>query len=109
MTPTRLLSESLQRLPGPVRKTLYSILGLIGAALAVCSAFDINDLGPITLAQALEAYAFLSVATGGVAFANVGDTSTEPAAEVTEFDEDVDLSSFEPIGHVEDVYGTVPA
>lgn len=108
MTPTRLLSESLQRLPEPLRKTLYSILGLIGAALAVCAALEINDLGPITLTQALEAYAFLSAATGGVAFANVGDKSTEPVP-ISEFDEDVDLSSFEPIGHVDDVFGPVPA
>ncbi|MGH3362863.1 MAG: hypothetical protein ACRDOM_10445 [Nocardioides sp.] len=108
MTPTRLLSESLQRLPEPLRKALYSILGLIGAALAVCAGFGIEELGPVTLTQALEVYVFLSAATGGVAFANVGDKSTEPAA-LSDFDEDVDLSSFEPVGHVDDVFGPVPA
>lgn len=107
MTPTRLLSEALQRLPEPLRKTLYSVLGLVGAALAVCAVAGIDDLGPITLKEALEAYAFLSAATGSVALANVGNPSSE-GAEFSDFDEDVDLSTFEPIGHVADVYGPVP-
>ncbi len=108
MTPTRLLSDALHRLPEPLRKTLYSILGLVGAVLAVCAMFGIDELGPVTLVQALEAYAFLSAATGGVAFANVGNKAAD-TVELTAFDEDVDLSSFEPIGHVDDVFGPLPA
>lgn len=108
MTPTRLLGQALQRLPEPLRKTLYSVLGLVGAALATCAVAGIDQLGPVTLTRALEVYAFLSAATGGVAVANVGNTSHE-AAELGGFDEDVDLSSFEPVGHVDDVFGPVPA
>lgn len=108
MTPTRLLSQALQQLPEPLRKTLYSVLGLVGVALAFCGVAGFDDLGPITLSQALEAYVFLSAATGGVAVANVGNTSSA-GAELSDFDEDVDLSSFEPIGHVEDVFGPAHA
>jgi hypothetical protein len=112
MTPTNFLSHTLQRLPQPLRKTLYSLIGLIGVALAACAALGFDDLGPVTLARALEVYAFVSAAIGGVAFANVGAPSTPPvgAGEFDfDFDEDVDLSSFEPIGHVDDVFGQAPA
>jgi hypothetical protein len=107
MTPTQALASALQKLPPRLRATLYTVLGLAGAALAVCSMAGVEDLGPVSLAQALEIYALLSAATGGVAVANVrqlpGDQQAGPS-----FDEDVDLSSFEPVGHVSDVYGEVP-
>ena len=96
----------LQSLPEPARKILYSVLGLVGLALAIFTVAGIDDLGPITLTQALEAYTLLSVATGGVAVANVGTSNRAP--ELSDFDEDVDLASFEPIGHVDDVFGPVP-
>lgn len=104
MTRTRLLNLTLQALPAPLRRTLYSVLGLVGAALAICTVIGLDDLGPITLTQALEAYAFLSAATGGVAVANVG-RRPDDGAELGDFDEDVDLSSFAPIGHEDDVFG----
>lgn len=107
MNPTQSLTGALQQLPPPLRTMLYSLLGLAGIVLAICSVSGVDDLGPVTLTQALEVYAFLSAATGGLAVANV---QNKPTIEVTSsFDEDADLSSFEPVGLVTDVYGEVPA
>lgn len=109
MNPTQLLTGLLQELPPPVRRTLYTVLLLVGVALAIVSISGVDDLGPITLAQALEVYAVLSAATGGVAVANVRRQGASEPSEFNSFDEDVDLSSFEPVGLVTDVYGEVPA
>ena len=106
MNPTQTLTGALQQLPPQVRTMLYTLLGLAGIVLAICSVSGIDDLGPVTLSQALEVYAFLSAATGGLAVANV---KNKPTVEVTGFDEDADLSTFEPVGLVTDVYGEVPA
>jgi hypothetical protein len=111
MNPTQPLAALLQQLPPWLRSSLYTIVVIAGAALAVLSTLGVRDLGPLTLAQALEAYAVLSAGTGGIAVANVGapEAHTEAAGEYSQFDEDADLSSFEPVGLVTDVYGEVPA
>lgn len=109
MNPMPYLAGALQKLPPPLRATLYTLLGLVGVVLAVCSVSGVDELGPVTLTQALEVYAFLSAATGGVAVANVQPGPTAQPADLTGFDEDADLSSFEPVGLVTDVYGEVPA
>jgi hypothetical protein len=109
MTPAQLLTDALQKLPPPVRATLYTLLGVAGVGLAVCSMSGVDKLGPLTITGALQIYAFLSAATGGVAVANVHPRRRRHHAELTSFDEDVDLSSFEPVGLASDVYGEVPA
>ena len=106
MNPTQSLRDVLQQLPPRLRTTLYALLGLAGVVLGICSISGVDNLGPVSLAQALEIYAVLSAATGGLAVANV---QNKPTFELTTFDEDVDLSSFEPVGLVTDVYGEVPA
>lgn len=111
MNPTQLLGDALKALPPGVRSTLYTVLGLAGVALAICSVTGVDDLGPVTLTDALKVYTFLSAATGGVAVANVQrrPRRRHQEDELSDFDEDVDLSSFEPVGLVTDVYGEQPA
>ena len=111
MKTTQPLAAALQHLPPWLRSTLYTLVGFAGAALAVLSTIGVKDFGPITLAQALEVYAVLSAGIGGIAVANVGapQPRTPAASEYSSFDEDADLSSFEPVGLVTDVYGEVPA
>jgi hypothetical protein len=103
MSPVQALTDLLRRLPQGLRKTIYSVLALLGALLATLVAFGVSDLGPISLTRALELYAYVSPAIGVVAVANVTATPAEEA--VAEFDEDVDLSAFEPVGSEDDVYG----
>jgi uncharacterized membrane protein len=97
------LSELLRSLPSGVRRVLYVALTVIGAVLAAYNLLGFKDLGPITVSRALEAYAFLSSATGLMAVANV--TQHPTATGVPDLDEDVDLSDFEPVGVEDDVYG----
>ena len=102
MSPITMATDLLRSLPSKVRRTIYTVLALLGLALATCDFLGINDLGPISLDQALQMYAYISPAMGVVAVANVGKPAEEP---VSEFDEDVDLSAFEPVGSEEEVYG----
>ena len=102
MTPIATLTELLRRLPQGLRKTIYSILAILGAVLALLVSLGVSDVGPISLTRALELYAYISPAIGVVAVANVSKPVEGPAAD---FDEDVDLSTFEPVGAEEDVYG----
>jgi hypothetical protein len=95
----------LKLLPRSVRKALYVVVVLVGAALALCQMVGVDDLGPFTLDQALALYAYLSPAAGVVAVANVSPPAATDESSFTGFDEDVDLSSFEPVGVVGDVYG----
>jgi hypothetical protein len=107
MSPLKPLTDALQALPSAVRKTIYSLLALAGVALAICNMTGVEDLGPLTLSQALQVYAYLSPVMGAVAVANVGQRAPKApeSAELSDFEEDVDLSSFEPVGLVSDVYG----
>ena len=103
MSPLQILTDLLRRLPSSVRRTLYTVLALLGLALALADWLGVTSIGSVSMSRALELYAYISPAMGLVAVANVG---APPAAEaVAEFDEDVDLSAFEPVGAEEDVYG----
>ena len=103
MSPVQIITDLLRRLPSSVRRTLYTVLALLGLALAAADFLGVTSIGSVSMSRALELYAYISPAMGLVAVANVG---TPPAdEEVTDFDEDVDLSAFEPVGAEEDVYG----
>ena len=102
MSPLQALTDLLRRLPQGLRKTIYSALLLLGALLATLVAFGVSDIGPVSLTRALELYAYVSPAVGVVAVANVDKPAEESPAE---FDEDVDLSAFEPVGSEDEVYG----
>lgn len=102
MSPVQIITDLLRRLPSSVRRTLYTVLALLGLGLAAADFFGVTSIGSVSMSRALELYAYISPAMGLVAVANVG----KPADEVvSEFDEDVDLSAFEPVGAEEDVYG----
>lgn len=97
----------LQDLPRPVRRTLYWIVSILGLLLGVLQAVDVTDLGPITMAQALQAFAFLSPFAGFVAVANVSKPSAvEDSAGLGDLVQGMDLSAFEPVGAIDDVYGS---
>ena len=102
MSPLQALTDLLRRLPQGLRKTIYSAVALLGALLATLVAFGVSDIGPVSLTRALELYAYVSPAIGVVAVANVDKPAEESPAE---FDEDVDLSAFEPVGSEDEVYG----
>jgi hypothetical protein len=96
----------LQELPPPLRKTLYYLVTIVGLTLWILQSLDVNDLGPITMAQALQAYALVSPLVGAVAVANVKKPVVESAGlgELVQ-DHDLDMSGFEPVGDMDDVYG----
>jgi hypothetical protein len=101
MSPVEILADSLRRLPRRVRRTIYTVWTLLGAGLAACQSFDVTDLGPITVAQALQAFAYLSPVMGAIAVANAAKT---PEVEVVDYDEDFDDSSFTEGAGAETVY-----
>lgn len=111
MSPVQLVPEILRRLPSRVRSAVYTTLALIGAALAVCTALGVKDLGPLTVARALQIYAFVSPLVGGVAVANVGQSANAgvPGDSVMFDEEPADLSSFEPVADASEVFGLTPA
>ena len=87
------ISNLLQGLPAPLRRTLYAVVSLAGAVIAVCQIVGWKTLGPVSLDQALQAYALISPAVGVVAVANVSTaTGTEDFGQG--FDDDFDLSTF---------------
>ncbi|HEX5089432.1 MAG TPA: hypothetical protein VFV89_16620 [Nocardioides sp.] len=104
MNSLSVIAGMLQRLPTTVRRALYSFVSLAGLVLAVAQLLGWDDLGPISVARALQAYALVSPAVGVVAVANV--TPAPPDVEDfdqdldqdfdQELDDDVDLSSFVP-------------
>ena len=103
MSPVQIITDLLRRLSSSVRRTLYTVLALLGLALAAADFLGVTSIGSVSMSRALELYAYISPAMGLVAVANVGAPPVEEA--VAEFDEDVDLSAFEPVGAEEDVYG----
>jgi hypothetical protein len=96
----------LQQLPPQVRKTLYWLVTGVGAALAILQAIGVDDLGPITMTQALQYYAAVSPFVGAIAVANVKKPVVESAGlgEMVQ-DYDLEMSGFEPVGDMDDVYG----
>ncbi len=102
MTPIQTAGDLLRSLPRPVRKWIYALWALIGFALTLCEPLGITELGPITVTQALQAYVLISPALGGVAVANTKKPDPEP--DLPEPEEDLDLSSFQPIDDNEDIF-----
>lgn len=100
------IQTMLQQLPPRVRKTLYWVITAVGAVLAILQGFGVEDLGPITMTQALQYYAFVSPFVGAVAVANVKKAPVESSGlgEMVQ-DYDLDMSGFEPVGDMDDVYG----
>jgi hypothetical protein len=96
----------LQGLPAPLRQTLYSLITILGLTLGLLQSMDVNDLGPLTMTQALQIYAFLSPLVGAVAVANVHKPPADASGlgDLVE-DNDLDMSAFEPVGDMDDVYG----
>jgi hypothetical protein len=97
----------LQDLPRGVRKTVYAILILVGAVLTALQGAGVEDLGPITLNDALKAYAVLSPLIGVLAVANVSKPREQEFADSGSLGDvagTLDLSSFEPVGQIDDVY-----
>jgi hypothetical protein len=102
MSPLSSAADVLRALPRGVRKTIYSVLALVGAALAALVALGVEEIGPVTVDRMLQVYAYLSPLMGVVAVANVAPSGGEEV--FPDFDEDVDLSSFEPVGSESDVF-----
>jgi hypothetical protein len=103
MNPITAAANLLRDLPAPLRKTIYTVLALVGALLAGLVAVGVDTIGPLTVDRMLQVYAYLSPLMGAVAFANVtpGEGDELP---LVDFDEDSDLSSFEPVGDETDVF-----
>ena len=102
MNPLNASAELLRNLPPGVRKTIYTVLALAGAVLAALVAIGEDKVGSVTVKQLLQIYAYLSPLMGVVAVANVTPGEGEQA--LVDFDEDVDASSFEPVGDESDVF-----
>jgi hypothetical protein len=102
MSPLTSAADVLRALPRGVRKTIYTVLALAGAALAALVAVGVEDVGPVTVDRMLQVYAYLSPLMGVVAVANV--TPSEGDHVLADFDEDVDVSSFEPVADESDVF-----
>jgi hypothetical protein len=103
MNPITLATELLRRLPPRVRKTIYTVLAGVGALLGSLVAAGVKELGPLTVDQLVEWYAYLSPVLGVVAVANVTPGEGDEAT-LLDFDEDADASSFEPIGDESEVF-----
>src|SRR4029079_5017678 len=104
MTPIQSLTDLLRSLPSGVRRGIYTTIVLAGALLAILNASGVSEVGPISVAQALQVYAYISPLAGVVAVANVGKPAPVQAHQPT-YDEDVDLRAFQPVGDIEEVYG----
>ncbi len=104
------IQSLLQDLPAPLRKTLYWLVTIFGLVLAILQSADVTDLGPLTMTQAFQIYAFLSPLVGAVAVANVNKPTGDSAGlgELVQ-DYDLDMSAFEPVGDIDDVYGAAQA
>jgi hypothetical protein len=71
--------------------------------LAGLVAAGVDDLGPVTVDRMLQVYAYLSPLMGVVAVANVTPGENDERM-LLDFDEDADVSSFEPVGDENDVF-----
>ena len=103
MSPMQLSADLLRRLDPRVRAVLYTALVLIGGALSALQALDIEPFGSLSVARALEIYAYIAPLTGLVAVANVTKPAAEPGGDLVE--EPVDMSAFEPVGSIDEVFG----
>ncbi len=77
MSPVQIITDLLRRLPSSVRRTLYTVLALLGLALAAADFLGVTSIGSVSMSRALELYAYISPAMGLVAVANVGKPPAE--------------------------------
>ncbi len=103
MNPLATATSLLRDLPAPVRKTIYTLLALVGAVLAGLVAVGVDKVGSLSVDRMLQVYAYLSPLMGVVAVANVTPGEGDEQA-LLDFDEDSDVSSFEPVGDESDVF-----
>ena len=103
MNPMTTAAGLLRDLPPGLRKAIYTVLALTGAVLAALVGAGVEDLGPVTVDRLLQVYAYLSPLMGVVAVANVTPGEGEDRM-LMDFDEDADMSSFEPVGDENDVF-----
>jgi hypothetical protein len=103
MNPMTTAAGLLRDLPPGIRKTIYTVLALAGAVLAGLVAAGVDDLGPVTVDRMLQVDAYLSPLMGVVAVANVTPGENDERM-LLDFDEDADVSSFEPVGDENDVF-----
>lgn len=103
MNPMTTAAGLLRDLPPGARKTIYTVLALAGAVLAGLVAAGVEEIGSVTVDRLLQVYAYLSPLMGVVAVANVTPGEGEDRM-LLDFDEDADVSSFEPVGDESDVF-----
>jgi hypothetical protein len=108
MNPVTIAADLLRTLPPVFRKTIYTVLALVGAVLAGLVAVGIDSIGSVTVDRMLQVYAYLSPLMGVVAVANVTPAAGSEEL-LLDFDEDADLSSFEPVGDESDVFAEAMA
>jgi hypothetical protein len=102
MSPIETAGNLLRALPRPVRRWAYLVWAVIGLVLTVLEFQGVESLGSYSVSQALQLYVLLSPALGGVAVANAREVEPEP--DVPEAEDDVDLSSFQPIDDTDDIF-----
>ncbi len=96
----------LQSLPARWRKAIYVLIAVLGFAVGLLQAADVSEIGPFTMTQVLQFYAFVSPLAGVVAVANVKKPPVDSAALGSYAGAgDYDVSTFEPVGAAEEVYG----
>ena len=64
MNPLATATSLLRDLPTPVRKTIYTLLALVGAVLAGLVAAGVDSIGALTVDRMLQVYAYLSPLMG---------------------------------------------
>ena len=102
MSPIQTAGNLLRSLPRPLRRWLYAGWAAIGLVLTVLEFQGVENLGSYSVTQALQLYVLLSPALGGVAAVNAKAPEQEP--DFDEPEDDVDLSSFQPIDDNDDVF-----
>lgn len=98
-----LAAGPLRALPPAVRRTIYTVLMVAGAVLTGLATTGVDTIGSVDVDTLLQVFATLSAATGVVAVANVTPGEDDERM-LLDFDEDADLSSFEPVGDERDVF-----
>jgi len=70
------MPNPLQQIPANVRRWLYLAWGVAGLILGACQVADVAALGPVAVDTALEVLAYVGLALGFTAAANVTQEDT---------------------------------
>ena len=95
------MPNPLQQIPASVRRWLYLAWGVVGLVLGACQVADVEALGPVAVDTALEVLAYVGLALGFTAAANVTETNTATVtapAEVAITTEDTPAGVLGPFG-----------